>query len=214
MFAPLGFTYGGDILPGEAMFVDHTGRISRKRLKCDTLTPCVFEYVYFARPDSVLNQVSVYRARQRMGKNLAKRWQERHPTVHPDVVVPVPFSSNPIALAMALELGIPYSEGLYKNSFIGRTFIMPGLEVRKRAVKRKLSPQPIELRDRDVLVVDDSIVRGITSREVVDMVRTAGAKKVYFASACPPIKYPDYYGIDIPTADELIASHKSSAFSY
>ena len=206
-FSPLGYTYGGDILPGEAMFVDAAGHIRRTRIKSDTLTPDVFEYIYFARPDSFLNQISVYRARQRMGKNLAARWRTVHPDVVPDVVVPVPFSSNPIALAMALELGVPYSEGLYKNAFIGRTFIMPGVEARKRAVKRKLSPQTLELADKNVLIVDDSIVRGTTSREVVDMVRGAGAKKIYFASAAPPIKYPDYYGIDIPTKEELIASY-------
>lgn len=206
MFTPLGFTYGGDILPGEVMFVDLEGHIHRKRIQSEPLTPCVFEYIYFARPDSYLNQISVYKARQRMGKNLAVLWKERFNNIRPDVVVPVPFSSNPIALSMALELGIPYSEGLYKNAFVGRTFIMPGTEKRQKAVKRKLSPQRIELEGKKVLIVDDSIVRGTTSREVVSMVRNAGAEEVYFASACPPIRYPDYYGIDIPTKKELIAT--------
>ncbi len=208
-FTPLGFTFLGDVQAGELVFVDTEGRLQRKRITEAQFTPDVFEYVYFARPDAILNQVSVYRSRLRMGQNLAQRWKETHPGVMPDLVVPVPFTSNPFALAFAHEIGVRYSEALYRNVFVGRTFIMPGTEMRAKSVRRKLSPQAIELEGKDILLVDDSIVRGVTSREVIDMVREAGANKVYFASACPPVKYPDFYGIDIPTRDELIASHMS-----
>ncbi len=205
-FAPLGFTYGGDVDAGELVFVGADGIIQRKKIAHEQFTPDVFEYIYFARPDALINQVSVYRARLRMGQNLARRWVEAHPGVTPDLVVPVPFTSNPIALAFAHEIGVRYSEALYRNTFIGRTFIMPGQSNRASAVRRKLSPQEIELEGKDILIVDDSIVRGTTSREVIEMVRAAGAKKVYFVSASPPIKYPDFYGIAIPTKEELIAS--------
>ncbi len=209
MYTPLNFKHMGDVGPGELVFVEQGGKMHRKKLRDEAFTPCVFEYVYFARPDSIINNISVYRARLRMGQNLARRWKELHPKIIPDVVVPVPFSSNPIALSFAHELGVRYSEGLYKNSFVGRTFIMPGSDERKRSVVRKLSPQIFELQGKDVLLVDDSIVRGLTSRAVVELVRNAGANKVYFASACPPIRYPDFYGIDIPTRAELIAAQKS-----
>ncbi len=209
MYYPLGFHYRGNVLPGEVMYVNSEGVLQRRRLRKELFTPCIFEYVYLARPDSVINDVSVYRARLRMGQNLAQRWKELYPTVTPDVVVPIPFTSNTSALAMAHELGVRYSEGLYKNQFIGRTFIMPGKEIRRRSVLQKLSPQEIELRDKDVLLVDDSIVRGNTSKEVVRLVRDAGARNVYFASACPPVKYPDFYGIDLPTRAELIAARMS-----
>lgn len=205
-FATLGYEYDGDVGAGELVFVDTDGTMKRKRLKEDIFTPCVFEYVYFARPDAVLNQISVYRARLRMGQNLARKWMETYPDVKPDLVVPVPFSSNPIALAFAHEIGVRYSEAIYRNVFVGRTFLMPGMEDRAKSVNRKLSPQKIELEGKNILLVDDSIVRGVTSREVIEMVRQAGANKVYFASACPPVKHPDYYGIDIPTEDELIAA--------
>ena len=144
-----------------------------------------------------------------MGQNLAKRWKEKYPDIIPDIVIPIPFSSNTAALSMAHELGVRYSEGLYKNPFIGRTFIMPGQAKRKKSILQKLSPQETEIRGKDVLLVDDSIVRGNTSQEVVKLVRNAGAKKVYFASACPPVKFPDFYGIDLPTRAELIAAHKT-----
>ena len=209
MYAPLGFSLGDDVHAGELMFVDMAGTLHKRRIAEDLFTPCVFEYVYFARPDSYINRISVYRARLRMGENLAKAWRKRNPGVIPDVVVPVPFSSGPMALSFAHELGIRYSEALYKNAFVGRTFIMPGSDQRKRSIKRKLSPLPIELEDKEVLLVDDSIVRGATSHSVVDLVRRAGARKVYFASACPPVVYPDFYGIDIPTRGELIAANKS-----
>lgn len=208
-FTPLGFEYVGDVEAGELVFVDTEGNIFRKKIVNEQFTPDVFEYVYFARPDAVLNNVSVYRARLRMGQNLAQRWKELHPDITPDLVVPVPFTSNPIALAFAHEIGVRYSEALYRNIFIGRTFIMPGQDNRSKSVRRKLSPQAIELEGKDVLLVDDSIVRGTTTKEVIEMVRRAGARKVYFASACPPIMYPDFYGIDIPTKDELIAARKT-----
>ena len=208
-FAALGFSYVDDVGPGELVFIDEAGVLRRRQIADELFTPCVFEYVYFARPDAVLNKVSVYRARLRMGQNLARRWKEVHPGVVPDLVVPVPFTSNPIALAFAHEIGVRYSEALYRNTFVGRTFLMPGSGSRVKSVNRKFSPQKIELDGKDILLVDDSIVRGVTCREVVQMVRDAGARKVYLASACPPVKYPDFYGIDIATREELIASHMS-----
>lgn len=209
MYYPLGFKYKGNIEPGEVVFVDTNGKMHRRRIHTSPFTPCVFEYVYLARPDSTMNDISVYRARLRMGQNLGIRWKERFPDTIPDVVIPVPFSSNTAALSMAHELGVRYSEGLYKNPFIGRTFIMPGQKERRKSVLQKLSPQETEIRGKKVLLVDDSIVRGTTSKEVVKLVRDAGAAAVYFASACPPVKYPDFYGIDLPTRAELIAAHKT-----
>lgn len=205
-FAPLGFTYGGDVGPGELVFVTEAGELKRREIDRREFTPCVFEYVYFARPDAFLNQVSVYRSRLRMGQNLASAWKAKYPNIVPDLVVPVPFSANPAALAFAHEIGARYSEALYRNTFVGRTFLMPGHNQRAKSVRRKLSPLIIELEGKDILLVDDSIVRGVTSREVVQMVKDAGARKVYFASACPPVTFPDFYGIDIPTKEELIAS--------
>lgn len=209
MYYPLGFTRRGDIQPGEAVFIDAQGQMRHRRLRYELFTPCIFEYVYLARPDSTINNISVYRARLRMGQNLGIRWKERYPDVLPDVVIPVPFSSNTAALSMAHELGIRYSEGLYKNPFVGRTFIMPNQGERRKSVLEKLSPQETEIRGKRVLLVDDSIVRGTTSREVVKLVRNAGATAVYFASACPPVKYPDFYGIDLPTRHELVAAYKT-----
>ena len=209
MYAPLGFSLSDDVHAGELVFVDRDGVLHRRRIVEDLFTPCVFEFVYFARPDSYINRISVYRARLRMGENLAKAWKKRYANLVPDIVVPVPFSSGPMAHSFAHTLGVRYTEGLYKNAFVGRTFIMPGSDLRRQSIKRKLSPLPIELKDKDVLLVDDSIVRGATSRLVVDMVRSVGARRVYFASACPPVVYPDFYGIDIPTRSELIAANKS-----
>jgi len=209
MYTLLGFTYLGDVGPGELMFVDTEGKLHKEKLAEGEFTPDAFEYIYFARPDAVINQVSVYRARLRMGQNMGQRWKELHPDIKPDLVVPVPFTSNPIALSLAHEIGVRYSEAIYKNAFVGRTFLMPGSEIRRKAVRRKLSPQAIELDGKDILIVDDSIVRGVTSREVIRMVREAGARKVYFVSTCPALKYPDFYGIDIPTRDELLASRMS-----
>ena len=209
MFHPLGFRRLDDVAPGEVFFVDQFGELQRKQLINKPFRPCIFEYVYFARPDAFLNDVSVYRARLRMGQNLANAWLKQYPTHIPDVVIPVPFSSNTSALAFANTLGVRYSEGLYKNPFIGRTFIMGNQRKRQRSVRQKLSPQETEIRDKNVLLLDDSIVRGTTSKEIVAMVREAGAKNVYFASACPMVKYPCFYGIDIPNQSELIAYNKS-----
>lgn len=210
-FNALGFELFSNVQPGEVVYIDESNQLHRKVLVQKTFNPCVFEYVYFARPDTMLDDISVYRARLRMGQNLAKRWQENYPSLIPDVVIPVPFSSNTAALSFATQLGVRYTEGLYKNPFIGRTFIMPDALTRKRSVRYKLSPQVTEIRDKVVLLLDDSIVRGTTSKEIVKMVREAGAKAVYFVSACPPVKFPCFYGIDIPTAEELIASDKSLA---
>ena len=172
-------------------------------------TPCIFEYVYFSRPDATLDDVSVYRARLRMGQNLATLWKEKHPELLPDIIIPAPATSNNAAMAMANELNVRYSEGLYKNPFIGRTFIMPGQQKRKKSIRYKLVPISYEIKDKKVMIVDDSIVRGNTSKEIVKMVRDFGAKEIYFVSACPPITHPCFYGVDIPTRAELIASNES-----
>jgi amidophosphoribosyltransferase len=209
MFHPLGYKVLGDVLPGELIFIDGFGKLQRKQILAKSFRPCVFEYVYFARPDALLNDVSVYRSRLRMGQNLASKWMETYPGLLPDVVIPVPFSSNTSALAFANALGVRYTEGLYKNPFIGRTFIMSNQAKRKRSVRQKLSPQETEIRGKNVLLLDDSIVRGTTSKEIVSMVRENGAKKVYFASACPMVKHPCFYGIDMPTKSELIAHNKN-----
>lgn len=209
MFYQLGYSVLGDVAPGELVFVDIKGTLHRRTLLKKEFKPCIFEYVYFARPDALLNDVSVYRSRLRMGQNLAKAWKKRYPTCVPDVVIPVPFSSNTAALAFASQLGVRYTEGLYKNPFIGRTFIMGSTKKRKASVRHKLSPQETEIRDKNVLLLDDSIVRGTTSKEIVSMVKDHGAKQVYFASACPMVKHPCYYGIDMPTQEELMAFNKT-----
>jgi amidophosphoribosyltransferase len=209
MFYALGFEPKGDVLPGEVIFVNRSGKIFRHVVEQKQFTPCIFEYVYFARPDSTLNEVSVYRSRLRMGQNLAKQWRQKFPDTLPDVVIPAPFTSNTAALSFAHELGVRYSEGLYKNPFIGRTFIMPDGQQRSRSVRYKLTPQKTEIKDKKVLILDDSIVRGTTSREIVKMVKEFGAKEIYFASACPPIKHPCFYGIDMPSRKELLAANAS-----
>lgn len=205
-FYPLGFEPKGDLAPGEAAYVSAEGKLFRRKLMDKVFRPCVFEYVYFARPDAVLNGVSVYRSRLRMGQNLAQRWKEKYPDLQPDVVIPAPFTANTAALSFAHELGVRYSEGLYKNPFIGRTFIMPDQKARSRSVRYKLTPQKTEIENKKVLVVDDSIVRGTTSREIIKMIRENGAKEIYMASSCPPIRHPCFYGIDIPSRSELIAA--------
>ncbi len=207
MFYAMGFEPKGTVLPGELIYIDENGKIFSKRLTKKGFNPCIFEYVYFARPDSTLNDVSVYRARLRMGQNLAGAWQKKHPDKTPDIIIPAPSTANTSALSFAHELGVRYSEGLYKNTFIGRTFIMPGQEERKKSVKYKLVPQELEIRDKKVLIMDDSIVRGNTSREIVRMLKDFGAKEVYFAVACPPVKSPCFYGVDMPTKNELIAGN-------
>lgn len=209
MFYGLGFSVFGNVEPGEVIFVSLEGEIFRKTLTTRVFRPCVFEYVYFARPDSNLDEVNVYRARLRMGENLAKKWQKLYPDLLPDVVIPAPFTSNTAALAFANVLNIRYSEGLYKNPFIGRTFIMPSDRERKASVRYKLTPQKIEIEHKNVLILDDSIVRGTTSREIVHMVRESGAKKIYFASTAPPLKHSCFYGIDIPSSRDLIAADQS-----
>ena len=207
MFYALGFEPKGTVLPGELIYVDEDGNVFNKRLIKKTFNPCIFEYVYFARPDATLNDVSVYRSRLRMGQNLAKAWKKKYPDITPDIVIPAPSTANTSALSFAHELGVRYSEGLYKNTFIGRTFIMPGQAERKKSVKYKLVPQELEIRDKKVMIMDDSIVRGNTSREIVRMLRDFGAKKVYFSVACPPVKSPCFYGVDMPTKGELIAGN-------
>lgn len=210
-FYALGFESLGDIQPGEVAYVNQSGNLFRKLVSTKAFRPCVFEYVYFARPDATLNGVSVYRARLRMGQNLAKRWLEKYPEALPDIVIPAPFTANTAALSFAHELGVRYSEGLYKNPFIGRTFIMSNQKKRAVNVRYKLTPQKTEIKDKIVLILDDSIVRGTTSREIIKMVRECGAKAIYFVSSCPPIVNPCYYGIDMPSKKELLAAQKDEA---
>src|SRR5579862_5218374 len=206
----LSFQLVRDIAPGEAVFIDEQGRLhSHQCVATVRHTPCIFEYVYFARPDSKIDNISVYRARMRMGERLAARIMREHPNHDIDVVIPIPDTSRTAALQMAQILGIKYREGFNKNRYIGRTFIMPGQEQRERSVRRKLSAIELEFRGKNVLLVDDSIVRGTTSAQIIDLAREAGAKKVYFASAAPPVRFPNVYGIDMPAADELVASGRS-----
>ena len=204
-FYALGYEQVEDILPGELVFISLAGKVFRKVILQKDFRPCMFEKVYFSRPDAKIDDVSVYRARLRLGQNLASKWQEKFSDIPVDVVIPVPFTSNTAALSFATKLGVRYSEGLYKNPFIGRTFIMPDDAIRRRSVRYKLAPQETEIRDKNVILVDDSIVRGTTSREIVKMVRESGAKSVYLVSTCPEIIHPCFYGIDIPTEAELIA---------
>jgi amidophosphoribosyltransferase len=201
-----GFVFERDIAPGEAVFVDLQGQVHREA--CAPVRghhPCIFEYVYLARPDSVLDGISVYQARLNMGVTLAKRVVSAVPPNEIDVVIPIPESSRPSAMELAQLIGRPYREGFVKNRYVGRTFIMPGQAVRKKSVRQKLNVIGSEFKGRNVLLVDDSIVRGTTSREIVQMAREAGARKVYLASAAPPVRFPNVYGIDMPTPDELVA---------
>jgi amidophosphoribosyltransferase len=208
-FYPLGFETKGDLAAGEVVYISESRQCYREVVTPKTLTPCAFEYVYFARPDATLDEVSVYRARLRMGQNLAKAWLKQFPGVLPDVVIPAPYTANTAALSFAHEIGVRYSEGLYKNTFIGRTFIMPNQSVRERSVRHKLTPQRLEIENKKVLVVDDSIVRGTTSREMVKMIREAGATEISLVSTCPPLRFPCFYGVDIPSRKELIAAQHS-----
>lgn len=195
-----------NIAPGECVFVDLQGKVHAAQCAEDPkLSPCIFEYVYLARPDSVLDGISVYQARLNLGETLAKRVISTVPPNEIDVVIPIPESSRPSAMQLAQLLGIPYREGFVKNRYVGRTFIMPGQAVRKRSVRQKLNAISSEFKGRNVLLVDDSIVRGTTSREIVQMARDAGARKVYMASAAPPVRFPNVYGIDMPTPSELVA---------
>ena len=195
-----------DVAPGEAIFVDLAGRVhARQCAEHPQHFPCMFEYVYLARPDSVIDGISIYQARLNLGETLAQRVINTLPPSEIDVVIPIPESSRPSAMQLAQKIGRPYREGFVKNRYVGRTFIMPGQAVRKKSVRQKLNAIGVEFRGRNVLLVDDSIVRGTTSKEIVQMAREAGAKKVYMASAAPPVRYPNVYGIDMPTREELIA---------
>jgi amidophosphoribosyltransferase len=206
----LGFELLRDVEPGEAIFIDLDGNFySRKCISGQTVSPCIFEYVYLARPDSVIDGISVYQTRLNMGDSLAKRVKEVIKDTKIDVVIPIPDTSRPSALQLALNLKADFKEGFVKNRYIGRTFIMPGQAIRKKSVRQKLNPISLEFKDKNVLLVDDSIVRGTTSREIVQMARDAGAKKVFLASAAPPVKYPNVYGIDMPSRHELIAHNKN-----
>ena len=208
----LGFKFERDVAPGEALFIDFAGHLHAKQCADNPkLTPCIFEYVYLARPDSVIDGISVYDARVRLGSELADEVQKLPDWESIDVVVPIPDSSRPSALELATRIGRPYREGFVKNRYVGRTFIMPGHAMRKKSVRQKLNPIASEFKGKVVLLVDDSIVRGTTSREIVQMAREAGAKKVFFASAAPPVIYPNVYGIDMPTPSELIAVGKTNA---
>jgi amidophosphoribosyltransferase len=192
--------------PGEAVFIDLQGRVHAQQCaEQPVLKPCIFEFVYLARPDSVMDGISVYQARLNLGAALAKRVVSSVPPSEIDVVIPIPESSRPSAAQLAQLLGLPYREGFVKNRYVGRTFIMPGQAVRKKSVRQKLNAIASEFKGRNVLLVDDSIVRGTTSREIVQMAREAGARKVYLASAAPPVRYPNVYGIDMPTSAELVA---------
>ncbi len=206
----LSFQLVRDVAPGEAVFIDENGRLHTQQCVATVRhTPCIFEYVYFARPDSIIDNISVYRARMRMGEKLAAKILRERPNHDIDVVIPVPDTSRTSALQMAQILGLKYREGFNKNRYIGRTFIMPGQEQRERSVRRKLNAIELEFRGKNVLLVDDSIVRGTTSAQIIDLAREAGARKVYFASAAPPVRFPNVYGIDMPATHELVAAGRS-----
>ncbi|MDI9333472.1 MAG: amidophosphoribosyltransferase [Cytophagales bacterium] len=201
-----------DIAPGEAVFIDTQGMLHAQPCAAVTsLNPCIFEYVYLARPDSVMDGISVYQARLNMGRTLAKRVISTVPPDQIDVVIPIPESSRPSAMQLAQLIGKPYIEGFVKNRYVGRTFIMPGQAMRKKSVRQKLNAINSEFAGKNVLLVDDSIVRGTTSQEIVQMAREAGAKKVYLASAAPPVRFPNVYGIDMPSAQDLVANGKTVA---
>lgn len=203
----LGFTLLRDVEPGEAIYIDHDGVMSAQQCaEAPDYTPCIFEFVYFARPDSIMDGISVYKARLRMGEALARRILTEFPQHDIDVVIPIPDTSRTAALQLANKMGITYREGFIKNRYIGRTFIMPGQKQRKKSVRQKLNAIDLEFRGKNVLLVDDSIVRGTTSQQIIQMAREAGAQKVYFASAAPPVRHPNVYGIDMPSTQELIGA--------
>jgi len=206
----LGFQVVRDVAPGEAIFIDQDGHFHSRQCAAEvSLNPCIFEFVYLARPDSVIDGISVYETRLRMGISLAEKIKRHYRHIEIDVVIPIPDSSRPAAMELSKRLNLPYREGFIKNRYIGRTFIMPGQSMRQRSVRQKLNAIAMEFRGKNVLLVDDSIVRGNTSREIVQMAREAGARKVFFASAAPPVRYPNVYGIDMPTREELIACGRS-----
>ena len=200
----MGFDFVADVQPGEVYFVDMKHQVHKKQVAKKNWGPCIFEHVYLARPDSIIDDVSVYKARLRMGESLAKKIKKANLDI--DVVVPVPDSSRSAALPLAQALGVKYREGLVKNRYVGRTFIMPGQKIRKKSIHYKLNAIPLELRKRNVLLVDDSIVRGNTSKKIIEMVREAGAKKVYFASCAPPLINPCPYGVDMPSRKDFVAN--------
>lgn len=205
-----GFTLVRDVQPGEAIYIDGDGQLhARHCAEQAEHTPCIFEHVYFARPDSLMDNVSVYKARLRMGERLADKVLRLRPDHDIDVVIPIPDTSRTSALEMANRLGVKYREGFVKNRYIGRTFIMPGQSQRRKSVRQKLNAIELEFRDKNVMLVDDSIVRGTTCRQIVQMARDVGARNVYFASASPPVRYPNVYGIDMPAASELIAHDRT-----
>jgi len=207
----LGFKLIRDVKPGEAIFIDEAGNFHSKQCAVKhSLNPCIFEYVYLARPDSVMDGISVYETRLNLGEYLAEKIKKSMRHLDIDVVIPIPDSSRPSALQLANQLGVNFREGFVKNRYVGRTFIMPGQQQRRKSVRQKLNAMSIEFRGKNVLLVDDSIVRGTTSREIVQMAREAGANKIYFASAAPPVRYPNVYGIDMPTRQELIATDRST----
>jgi amidophosphoribosyltransferase len=209
-FSALGFKTLRDVEPGEAIYIDVDGNLHSEQCSDGSQpTPCIFEYVYLARPDSTLDEISVYKARMRMGQKLAKKILRLNPNHDIDVVIPIPDSSTTAALQLAAALKLPYRQGFVKNRYVGRTFIMPNQEERKKSVRRKLNILDLEFKDKNVLLVDDSIVRGTTSKRIIEMAKEAGAKKVYFSSAAPPVKFQNLYGIDMAATNELIASGKT-----
>ncbi len=206
----LGYERVRDVRPGEAVFLSETGTLTtRECAERWSYAPCLFEIVYLARPDSIIDGISVHKARMRMGEALAAKVRRLWPDHDIDVVIPIPDTSRSAALQLAHELGIKYREGFIKNRYIPRTFIMPGQAMRKKSVRQKLNAIDLEFRGRNVMLVDDSIVRGTTCRQIIQMAREAGARKVYFASAAPPVRHPNVYGIDMPSADELIAYNRT-----
>jgi amidophosphoribosyltransferase len=208
----LGFQVVRDVAPGEAIFIDQDGTFySRQCVPNATLNPCIFEFVYLARPDSVIDGISVYETRLRMGESLADKIRRLYGHLDIDVVIPIPDSSRPSAMELSRRLNLPYREGFIKNRYIGRTFIMPGQSIRRKSVRQKLNSIAMEFQGKNVLLVDDSIVRGNTSREIVQMARDSGARRVFFASAAPPVRHPNVYGIDMPTREELIATGRTEA---
>jgi amidophosphoribosyltransferase len=206
----LGFERVRDLEPGEAIFISKEGQFYAQQCAANPVkSPCIFEFVYFARPDTIIDNIFVHKARSRMGKKLAKKIQREWSDHDIDVVIPIPDTSRTAALTLANELGVRYTEGFIKNRYIGRTFIMPGQTVRKKSVRQKLNAIDLEFKGKNVLLVDDSVVRGTISKQIVQMARDAGARKVYFASAAPPVRYPNVYGIDMPSASELVAHDRS-----
>jgi len=208
--AALGYSFVRDVNPGEAIIISENGELSKKQCsKKENHTPCLFEFVYFSRPDSTIDSISVHKARLRMGDFLGEKILKEYGHLDIDVVIPIPDTSRTSAMQVAYKLGIKYREGFIKNRYIGRTFIMPGQSIRKRSVAHKLSPIEIEFKNKNVLLVDDSIVRGNTSKKIIEMVRKNGANKVFFASAAPPIRYQNVYGIDMPATSELVANGRT-----